>query len=163
MPNPASVQTQVASTTTVAAPPEQQVLAAQLLEWLALVSKRSAHRENTYRLIDLDGQSVTLPESLLQVLEQAASALTSAGAVSILPVERALTTQQAADLLNVSRQYLVRLLDAGQIPCTRTGTHRRVRLEDALAFKQRRDQDRAKALDELVELTESFGGYDEIP
>ena len=75
-----------------------------------------------------------------------------------------MTTQQAADLLNVSRQYLVRLLEGKRIPYTKTGKHRhwRLRIEDVLGFKERRDQDRGKTLDELTNLSEKFGGYEEL-
>ncbi|CAN5920174.1 hypothetical protein BH11MYX4_BH11MYX4_05390 [soil metagenome] len=73
------------------------------------------------------------------------------------------TTQQAADLLNVSRQYLVRLLDEGRIAFRRTGKHRRLRIEDVLAFKDKRDKDRSAGLRELSQLTEELGGYDAEP
>jgi excisionase family DNA binding protein len=83
-------------------------------------------------------------------------------AVTVVPIERNVTTQQAADLLNVSRQYLVRLLDEGRMPSTRAGKHRRVRVEDVLRFKETRDDARAGALDELTAMTEDLGGYREL-
>jgi excisionase family DNA binding protein len=73
--------------------------------------------------------------------------------------EKEITTQHAADLLNVSRQDLVRLLDEGKIPFTKTGKHRRVRIEDLLRFKGMRDEERKAALDELTGLSEDFDGY----
>ncbi|MCA9534138.1 MAG: helix-turn-helix domain-containing protein [Myxococcales bacterium] len=77
-----------------------------------------------------------------------------------VPTAHELTTQQAADLLNVSRQYLVRLLDEGRIACRKTGTHRRLRVTDVLEFKARRDKDRRAGLRELSQLTQDAGGYD---
>jgi len=69
---------------------------------------------------------------------------------------------KAADLLNVSRQYLVRLLDQGRIPFTKTGKHRRLKIEDMLAFKEERDRERKAGLDELARMSEEFGGNDEL-
>jgi excisionase family DNA binding protein len=77
-----------------------------------------------------------------------------------VPVGKEVTTQQAADLLNVSRQYLVRLLDEGRIPFRKTGKHRRLRIEHVLQFKEKRDKDRRAGLRELSQMTQEFGGYD---
>jgi excisionase family DNA binding protein len=105
---------------------------------------------------------VPVPEAVRELLTQVANALARGDAVSVVPVNRTLTTQQAADLLNVSRQYLVRLLDDGRIPHTRTGAHRRVALRDLLAFKAHRDRERGTALDALTALSEELDGYREL-
>lgn len=73
---------------------------------------------------------------------------------------REVTTQQAADLLNVSRQYLLRLLDEKGIPFRKTGQHRRLRSEDVLEFRAKRDKARRAGLRELSRMTQKFGGYD---
>jgi excisionase family DNA binding protein len=80
----------------------------------------------------------------------------------VVPVGKELTTQQAADLLNVSRQYLVRLLDEKKIDFTRTGRHRRLRFEDVIAFKERRERERRAGLNKLIEMSEDAGGYPEL-
>lgn len=80
--------------------------------------------------------------------------------MAVVPISQELTTQQAADLLNVSRQYLVRLVDEGKLPCVRTGSHRRLLLEDVLRYKAERDREREDTLDELTRLHEDLGGYD---
>ena len=80
--------------------------------------------------------------------------------MSVVPVGRELTSQEAADLLNISRQYLLRLLDGGRIPYSRTGKRRRLRIEDVIAFRQTRDAERRAALRDLTRLTEQFDGYD---
>jgi excisionase family DNA binding protein len=91
-----------------------------------------------------------------------AEVLARGDSLTIVPVGKELTTQQAADLLNVSRQYLVRLLGEGRIPYTRTGKHRRLRIEDVLTFKEQRDRERGAALDELTRMSQEIGGYDEL-
>ena len=102
---------------------------------------------------------VDLPESVLTVIRRAVHSMARGEGVSIVSVHKELTTRQAADLLNVSRQYLVRLLEGGQIPFTKTGTHRRIRLDDLMAYKQRRDDERRSKLDELTKLNEELGLY----
>ena len=112
------------------------------------------------RLVGADGDEVELPASLTQVFEQAAHALGGNQAVSIVPTEKVLTTQQAADILNVSRPYLVQLLDSGKIPFSKTGTHRRIRLDDVLAYKERKKSERRASLSELTRLSQELGLYD---
>ena len=86
--------------------------------------------------------------SLLNVLE-----LVSSGrGFQTVPIDSELTTQQAADLLNVSRPYLVKLLDEGEIPHVKIGRHRRVRANDLFAYKEKRDEIRSNALSELARM-----------
>ncbi|MGH2533841.1 MAG: helix-turn-helix domain-containing protein [Thermomicrobiales bacterium] len=106
------------------------------------------------------GETVELPESARQVLRRAVAALARDQAVAVLPYQKLLTTQQAADLLNVSRPYLVQLLEDGKIPFSKTGTHRRVHLDDLMAYKKRRDVERRRALERLVRMSEELGLYD---
>lgn len=82
--------------------------------------------------------------------------------ITVVPVGKEMTTQQAADLLNVSREYLVRLLDEGRIAHNKAGPPCRLRLDDVLAFKEHRDQERQASLDELASLSEECGGYSEL-
>ncbi len=106
------------------------------------------------------GRHAPVPGSVVHVLERIAQAMARGDAVAVVPLGRDLTTQQAADLLNVSRQYLVRLVDEGRIPAGKTGKHRRLRLADVLTFKEKRDKARKASLRALTRATEAAGGYE---
>lgn len=112
-------------------------------------------------LVGPQGEEVVLPPAVSQALRQLVHLLAQDQSVAVVSVEQELTTQQAAELLNVSRPYLIRLLEEGKIPFTKTGTHRRVRLADVLAYKQRRDHARGEVLDRLAQLNQELGLYDE--
>ena len=155
-----SIEARIRRMTPVAAPPEQRAQVAALsraIEGMAQAPKRRAPR---CQLVGPDGAATSIPESIFYVLERVAEVMARGDAITVVPVGKEVTTQQAADLLNVSRQYLVRLLDEGRIPFRKTGKHRRVRVEDVLAFKDQRDKDRRAGLRELSRLTQEFGGYD---
>src|SRR5579859_3727207 len=111
-------------------------------------------------LIAPDGNRAALPESLLRVLRQAVKALAHHDAVAVIAVHKLLTTQEAADLLTVSRPYLVRLLDRGDLPATHVGSHRRLRLDDVLTYKHARDGKRRDALRELTRMNQEYGLYE---
>jgi excisionase family DNA binding protein len=106
------------------------------------------------------GESVDLSPSLLKVLETAAGMVASGAGVAVLARDEELTSQQAANILNVSRQYMVRLLERGDIASTKVGTHRRVRAEDLAIYRQRRDEWRSAALANMADEAQASGGYD---
>jgi excisionase family DNA binding protein len=142
----------------VRAPREERADIARLSEGLHAVSER---KRGGCKLVGPRGEQYLIPEAVFHILARVAEVLARGDAITIVPVGQELTTQQAADILNLSRQYLVRLLDDGQIPFTRTGKHRRLRIEDVLAFKKTRDRDREERLAELTRLSEELGGYEE--
>jgi len=101
-----------------------------------------------------------LPESLYTVLLSAARAIAFGKGITILPVEAVLTTQQAADFLNISRPYLVKQLEEGKLEFHKIGTHRRVKLRDLMAFKKTLAQRREAALQALVDDAQEHDFYE---
>lgn len=99
---------------------------------------------------DGEGEALILPSPAARLLLSVLTEMGHGNSVTVAPVQAELTTNQAADLLNVSRPYLTKLLEDGVIPFRMVGTHHRVRLEDVLAYKQREDGNRLKALEELA-------------
>jgi excisionase family DNA binding protein len=104
-----------------------------------------------------------LPDSVYAFLAQLIADLQAGKSVSIIQSEATLTTVEAANMLGVSRQFLVKLLDSDQIPHHKVGTHRRIYMRDLLKYKAERDGRRRKALDDLVEAEIKDGLYDRQP
>jgi excisionase family DNA binding protein len=96
------------------------------------------------------GTDVILPASAVRLLKNILAEMAQGRAVALLPIQAELTTQQAADLLNVSRPYLIGLLEQRKIPFRLVGQHRRVRLDDLLGYKRKDDEDRRSVADELA-------------
>lgn len=113
------------------------------------------------RLRLTDGATdVTVPSSAIQILVDILNHMAQSNAVSLVPIYAELTTQQAADLLNVSRPFLVKQLEAGEIPFHKIGRHRRIRFSDLMDYRERMDQEGAAAADELAEQAQALGlGY----
>jgi excisionase family DNA binding protein len=117
-------------------------------------------RLETARLVGPDGESVELPGAAFDALKVIIDALARGQTITVVPHDKELTTQTAAGLLHISRPHLIKLLDAGELPFHRVGTHRRIRIDDVLAYQERRDQTRKTALDELARISEELpGGY----
>lgn len=114
------------------------------------------------QIFDANNQAhqVELPTSALRLLVDVLSELAEGNAVKVVPVHAELTTQEAADLLNVSRPHLVKLLEDGALPHHKTGKHRRVRFADLMQFKAMRDRASKDAMQELSKQAQELNlGY----
>jgi len=96
------------------------------------------------------GDTIELPASAVRLLIEILTEMSQGNAVSIIPIHAELTTQQAADLLNVSRPFFVKLIDEGKIACRKVGTHRRILFSDLMEYKRVSDSNRRAALNDLV-------------
>ena len=106
------------------------------------------------------GADIVLPASMLRLLKEILAEMAKGHGVALLPIQAELTTQQAADLLNVSRPYLIRLLEDRKIPFRLVGQHRRVRFDDLLAYQRKDDEERRRVADELTADAQELGmGY----
>lgn len=113
------------------------------------------------KLVESNGEEVPIPEYAYQVLRQVIQLMASGQAVSVVPQEREMTTQEAADLLNVSQPFLVKLLDEGKIPYIKVGSHRRIRFQDLMTYKKQRDTKRSKLVDNLIQMSQDEGFYED--
>ena len=120
-----------------------------------------AQNQGVAKLVTPQGSEIRLPYSILKVLVEVVHEMARGNAVRVMPIHAELTTQQAAELLNVSRPFLVSLLEQGEIKYRKVGTHRRILLEDLLVYKDRRDRERLSALDELAKEDQRLGLYEE--
>ena len=108
-------------------------------------------------LLGLRGERVPIPESLYEVLRRGVAVLKTGEAVEVVSSGSELTTQQAADLLNVSRPFLIKLLERGDIAYRLSGTHRRIGLRELLRYRSQRSAMRLRALNELAREADDLG------
>lgn len=137
-------------------PAEQDEIAA-LGEQLMRIARL---RHPMARLVGPDGSEVEIPASAFAALQALVHDMAQGLTITLIPHDKELTTKEAADILNVSRPFLIRLLDRGELPYHRIGTHRRLRVEDVLAYREQRALQRREKLRELTRLSEEAeGGY----
>ena len=129
----------------------------ELTRVVDLLAHLDASAANATRLTGPNGQSIVLPASAFEAIKAVLTGLAQGMAMTLVPSGRELTTQQAADILGVSRPTVVKLLEGGGIPFHRVGTHRRINVEDVLRFRAARTAERKAALRELTEISQEIG------
>lgn len=146
----------------MAALPNQQLLITSEAERDALAHlDRMLEQGLVTELSIADGQMIAVPPSVAELLHHLIHQLVHAKAISVVVTDQELTTQEAADMLQLSRTYLVRLLNAGVIPHSLVGTHRRLKLEDVLNYRDQLHERQRTGLQKIVRLSEELGLYDE--
>lgn len=103
---------------------------------------------------------IELPKSVFKVLRQIVFLMMQGKTIFIVPEDKQLTTQEAADILGVSRPYLVKLLDQRKIPCIKVGMHHRIFFGDLMRYKRERGAEREKTLAEISQISQDLGLYD---
>jgi excisionase family DNA binding protein len=116
-------------------------------------------RRGRVKLSGPKGENLAIPEPLYTLLKDAVSNLTKGRSLVLIPEEKELTTQQAGELLGVSRPFLIRLLDAGEMPFRLVGRHRRIQLRDVIDYSKRKS-DRKAALDKMARDAYAAGLYE---
>ena len=113
-------------------------------------------------LVGADGERVRLPDAVFRLLKEIVRNMQLGRAIALVPENQQLTTQRAANLLGVSRPYLIKLLEARELPYHKAGSHRRIYLKDLREYQRRRDFERKAALDQIAKEAFELGLYDRI-
>lgn len=138
---------------------EVSALAADASRRLFRVMGANQRETCVVRFENAPDEPVVLPAAAVRLLGALLTELAKGNAVTLMPHHAELTTQEAADLLNVSRPFLVGILESGQLPHHKVGTHRRVRFADLMIYKRRRDAESEAALHELSALSQDMQLY----
>lgn len=128
-------------------------------ELAAYLSTKIETQKISIQDADNNTHQIELPTSSLTLLMSILGELAVGNAVQIVPVHAELTTQEAANILNVSRPHMVKLLEDGKLPFHRTGRHRRVLFADLMRYKSNRDNESNRVMQELTNYSQKLGFY----
>ena len=140
---------------------DQQVASASLYGFALAFAKNGPARDGVKIRIQESGTDIIVPRKALELLQFILSSMAQGKAVSLIPSDSEVTTQQAADMLNVSRPHLVKLLEQGALPFKKVGSHRRILLEDLLAYEAKQAKQREYQLQLLADQAQELNlGYE---
>jgi excisionase family DNA binding protein len=146
--------------TPISPTPSETAMAGNSSRQLASFLSDRAGDEVRIAIEENPDEVVSIPISAFRLLADILTEMSKGNAVTFIPIHAELTTQQAADFLNVSRPFVVKLIDEKKLPCRKVGTHRRVLFQDLVEFKRKTNQERAKTLDELAKQAQDLDmGY----
>jgi excisionase family DNA binding protein len=138
---------------------EQKMASESVVNFTTAVFRRKSDTVNI--IIQESNESFIIPRKALEFLSHILSLMAEGKAISLIPSESELSTQQAADMLNVSRPHIVKLLEQGIIPFKKAGSHRRILLEDLLNYAGQQKETRRKSLKFLAEQAQELNlGYE---
>ena len=127
---------------------------------VALARLLRNHPEQDRAHVRMDGTDLILPRQAIELLRNLLTEMAQGNAVTILPIHAELTTQEAANILNVSRPHLIKLLKDGQLPFSKVGTHRRISLRELMEYKRQRSEQNEAAMQELTDQAQELDmGY----
>ena len=111
------------------------------------------------KLVGPDGDFIILPHIVFEALKKIVNYMMNDNAILLIPQYKELTTQEAAQILGVSRPYLIDMLEQKKIPFTKVGSHRRIKLNDLLRYKKQLEAEEKQALDEIAQMSQDWGIY----
>ena len=132
------------------------------LESSRILATHLSPTRHQIKIVENDGQEheVIIPAVAYRLLIDILTQMAQGNAVSLVPIQAELTTQEAAELLNVSRPFVIKQIEAGLIPHHKVGKHRRIHFNDLIAYKEQTDRSTSAALDEMVAISQEMGLYD---
>jgi excisionase family DNA binding protein len=142
---------------TTIAPEETETAAEAALALTSVLARQ--HDRVEIAAVDQPDESIVVPTAAFELLINVLGEMARGNGVTLMPIEAELTTQEAADLLNVSRPFVVKLIDDRVLPARTVGNRRRVRLRDLLTYKEIDDARRRTIADELVAEAQELGIY----
>lgn len=141
---------------------DQRIALDSLIDFLTVSRKVKSSREKSIRINILEtDELITIPASALTLLYAILQNMAEGKSISIIPSDSEVSTQQAAELLNVSRPHLIKLLEAGEIPFKKVGSHRRILLRELITYDEKQKKDRENQLDFLSKQAQDLNlGYE---